>query len=119
MTDPTDFERAFTLLAVVTDAPGCKARLTELQKQIAAAAKAQAQLDGDRDAHDRAAATAEADMIAREAAVRKREVDVSIAERDLFAREQALIAKLNESRPPRYPFDPNLSGTITREPTDA
>jgi hypothetical protein len=36
-------------------------------------------------------------MIAREAAVRKREVDVAIHERNLAAREQALIAKLNES----------------------
>jgi hypothetical protein len=52
MTDTTDFDRVFALLAVIADASGCKARLSELQKSIEALAKARAKLAADRAAHD-------------------------------------------------------------------
>jgi hypothetical protein len=93
MSDATDFERAFTLLAVVADAPGCKARLAELQNKIAAAAKAQAQLDADRERHDRKLA----ELDAREAAVSERERVVREWEAEAYARGER----------ERYPFDPN------------
>jgi hypothetical protein len=52
----------------------------------------------------------------QEKRIRAREVSVAIAERNLAEREQSLIVKLNESRPPHFPHDPNLFGSITREP---
>jgi hypothetical protein len=94
MTEATDFERAFTLLAVVADPLGCKARLGELQKQIAAAAKAQAKLDADRETH---AATAAA-LEAREAALVTREACAAAAEAEYFKQQPR----------ERYPASPNL-----------
>jgi hypothetical protein len=112
--------RAFTLLAAAVDPKATKARLDNLLLQIDAVVKAQAKLDADRAEHDRAVAFEKASADEHEKRNRAREVSVAIAERNLAEREQALIAKLNESRPPRYPYDPNISGTLTREPyTDA
>jgi hypothetical protein len=126
MTEPSnsnpEFAAVADLIALIVSPKDCAARLAELQKQIATTAKAQAKFDSEKATHDRAASAAEADMIAREQAIRKREVDVAIRERDLAAREQALIAKLNESRPARFEFDPNMGpgamshSGLTREP---
>jgi len=92
MTDP-DFAAVTALIALVTDAPACKARLAELQKQIAAAAKAQAKLDADREVH---AATVAA-LEAREIAVTERERVVTAWEAEACERGQR----------ERFPFDPN------------
>ena len=100
------------LVALLADSKATLKRIDQLQKLESEIAKAQAKLDADRATHDRAVATAEAEMIAREAAVRKREVEVSIHERDLAAREKIIA----DARPPRYPHDPNMFGTLTREP---
>jgi hypothetical protein len=94
MTEATDFERAFTLLAIISDPSGCKARLAELQKQIAAAAKAQAKLDSEREQHDRKAA----ELDAREAALRVREEACAAAEAEYFQQQPR----------ERYPASPNL-----------
>jgi hypothetical protein len=116
MTDPMQNSDAFAavagLIALITDAKGCAKRLAELQQQIDVATKAQSKLDSERVVHDRAVAAAEVEMIARETAVRKREVTVSIAARDLIEREKIVAA----SKPDRYPQDPNFHGSIRQEP---
>jgi hypothetical protein len=120
MSDPPDaFAAVAALIALVADPKACAVRLAELQKQADAAATAQRQLSGARSTHEAAIARAKAAMDEREAAaderekkLRRREVAVGIAERDIAEREKAIAA----SRPPRYPQDPNMFGSIVREP---
>jgi hypothetical protein len=104
------------LIALLADSKATAKRIDELRKLEERTAAAQVKLDGDRAEYARTVAIEKSAADEQEKRIRAREVAVAIAERGLVAREQALIAKLNESRPPRYPYDPNLSGTITREP---
>jgi hypothetical protein len=110
------FEDAFALLAAASDAPGCKARVAELRKQLDAIEKAQAQLDADRAAT--AADKAAADE--REKSLREREAKVTLAERTLAAGQQQLAAD-RRAMAPRPGFDPNFGpgsmgpGGMTRE----
>jgi hypothetical protein len=106
------FSAVTSLIALVTDAKACGKRLDELRKAIEQADAAQADLKAARDEFGRHAAAETAAADAREAKLRAREVAVAIAERDLVRREQAIA----DAKPPRYPHDPNLFGTLTREP---
>ena len=94
MTDEA-FTAVSSLIALVTDAKACGKRLTELQQQIDAAAKAQAQaqLAAERDEFGRHAAAETTAADAREKKLRAREVAVAIAERDLVQREQAIVLR--------------------------
>jgi hypothetical protein len=74
------FERAFTLLAVVADARGCKARLSKLKALEKRTAAALAKLAADSASFDATKAALEA----REAAVRDREERVDAAENELI-----------------------------------
>jgi hypothetical protein len=105
------FEDAFALLAAAADVKGFEARITRLKKLSEQVAADQATLDTARLEHDRKVAADTAELAEREAALRKRQVAVSIAEREVNERAQRFAADL----PPRY-HDPNLFGTITREP---
>jgi chromosome segregation ATPase len=98
------FDDAFAVLAAAADVPGCKARLTELKKQLDAVEKASARLDADLAAHERAVAEATAASDEREQKLRDREVKVAFAERDIAAREKVIA----DARPPRFSDDPNL-----------
>jgi hypothetical protein len=110
---PETFTAVAGLIALITDAKGCAKRLAELQQQIVAAAAAQSQLGAERDEFDRRSAAEKAAADARETKLRAREVAVGIAERDILAREKIIA----DATPPRYPFDPNIFGTLTREPS--
>jgi septal ring factor EnvC (AmiA/AmiB activator) len=111
MTDTTDFDRALTLLAVIADAPGCKARLAELQEQVTAAAKAQAKLEAERAEYDWHVAATKAELHEREQALRSRQV--KLAADEAMLRE---TQKFYADRLPLRPHDANLFGSITREP---
>jgi hypothetical protein len=65
------------LVALLADGKATVKRIDQLQKLESEIAKAQAKLDGDRAAHDRATAAAEAGMIAKEQELRRREVDLA------------------------------------------
>jgi hypothetical protein len=78
MSDPAAYETLSGLVALLADGKATAKRIDELRKLEERTAAAQAKFDAEKAAHDRAAAAAEAEMIAREAAVRKREVDVAI-----------------------------------------
>jgi septal ring factor EnvC (AmiA/AmiB activator) len=97
------FADAFALLAAAADVPGCKARLAELAKQIAAAEKALRKLDADTAEHERKVAADTAELAEREAALRKRQVDVMIRENAMA--ETAKIRGLSDDR---FHLDPNL-----------
>jgi hypothetical protein len=112
MSDTESFTAVASLIALIVDPKACAARLADLQRTIAAAAKAQAELNVERDEFDRRAAAEKAAAVARDTKLRAREAAVEIAERDILARQKNLA----DARPPRYPFDPNISGTLTREP---
>jgi hypothetical protein len=107
---PDTFAAALALLAAAADVPGAKARLADLAKQIAAAEKAQAKLDADREAHARIVAADKAASDERLTKLHDREVKVGIAERDLIAREERVRA----ARPPRFDHDANLGGSLTQ-----
>jgi hypothetical protein len=77
------FERAFTLLAVVAGARGCKARLSKLKRLEERTAAALAKLDADSASFDATKAALEA----REAAVRDREERVDERENDLILKQ--------------------------------
>jgi hypothetical protein len=77
------FTDAFALLAAAADVPGCKARLADLQKQIAAAEKARAKLDAAQVVHDQTAAALEA----REIAVTERERVVAAEEQEYWRQQ--------------------------------
>jgi chromosome segregation ATPase len=96
MTDvsPDAFERAFTLLAVVADARGCKARLGRLKKLEERTAAAQAKLDADSASFE----AIKAELEAREAAVKDREERVDAAEMALLKAQPA----------ERFPLSANL-----------
>jgi hypothetical protein len=55
-----EFAATTALIALVIDAKACAKRLDELQRQIEAAAKAQAKLDADREQHEREVTAAKA-----------------------------------------------------------
>jgi hypothetical protein len=59
---PADFATVTTLLAIVADAKACGKRLRELQKQTAAAARAEASLAPARAAHDAHVARTQAEL---------------------------------------------------------
>jgi putative heme degradation protein len=110
MSDP--FAAVAGLVALITDVKACAKRLDELRATIDAAEKAQAQLAADRAEHERRVAVDTAELAERDGAVRKRHLAATILEREVNERAQRFAADL----PPRYPHDPNLFGTITREP---
>jgi hypothetical protein len=114
MTDhsPETFTAVADLIKLVVDAKACAKRVDELAKLSAETATAQANLETERAAHDRKATADTAELAEREVALRKRQVAVSIAEREVNERAQ----RYADALPPRYPHDPNLFGTITREP---
>lgn len=111
-TSPGIFTAALALLAAAADVPGTKARLAELAKQIAAAERALTKLAADTAEHERKTAAETAAMDEREQELRQRHVAVSIAERAVDERAQ----RYADALPPRYPHDPNIFGTLTREP---
>ena len=116
MGDPSQTSDAFAavtgLIALVTDAKACAKRLDELQRQIEAAAKAQAKLEADREQHERSVAAAKAALDAREAALRKREVEAMIRSNALDDRAARLEADGKPWRPERVE---TLGNGLTRE----
>jgi hypothetical protein len=109
---PDTYAAVAGLIALISDAPACKARLAELQKQIEAATKAQTNLDADRAAHQAEVAAAKATFDARETALRKREVEVLVRSNDLDDR----AARLEESGKPWRPEKVDTLGNgLTRE----
>jgi hypothetical protein len=80
MSDAESFDRVFTLLAVVADARGCKARLSKLKRLEERTAAALAKLEADSASFD----ATKAELDAREAAVRDREDRVDVAEKELI-----------------------------------
>jgi hypothetical protein len=113
MTTDEAFTAVSSLIALVTDAKACGKRLDELRKTIEQAEAAQAKLTADREEFSQRAAAKTAAADEREKRIRAREVAVGIAERDILAREKALA----DAKPPRYPHDPNIFGTLVREPS--
>ena len=65
------------LITLLADSKATVKRLDELRRLSTETAEAQAQLAADREEHDRAVAAAKAALDAREAALRKREVDLA------------------------------------------
>jgi hypothetical protein len=108
MSDAESFDRVFTLLAVVADARGCKARLSKLKKLEERTAAALAKLEADRAAYEAKVAETTADLKAREE---------KTADRLLKAMR---LEKNPPSEPKEYydpfPFDPNF-GPGTRGPS--
>jgi septal ring factor EnvC (AmiA/AmiB activator) len=95
MTDPMQNSDAFAavtgLIALITDPKACAKRLADLQQQLAAAAKAQAKLDADREAYERKVAADKAELAAREQKIAERLYKAMRLERE----------------PPRDPVDPD------------
>jgi hypothetical protein len=114
MSDPSPeaFAAVADLIRLIADPDGCAKRIRELQKLGDQLAKAQTKLATDTAEFERKTAAETAAMDEREAALRKRHVAVSIREREADERAQ----RYADALPPRYPHDPNLFGTITREP---
>jgi hypothetical protein len=76
---PADaFVTLTTLLAIVADAKACGSRLRELQKQTAAAARAEASLAATRAAHDAYLARTQAELDKRQAKIDQREEELSV-----------------------------------------
>jgi hypothetical protein len=106
------FDDAFALLAAAADVKGFEARIMRLKKLSEQVAAEQAKLDADRAAHARKLEADTAEMDEREQKLRARHLAVSIAEREVNEARERYAAAL----PPRYPHDPNIFGTLTREP---
>jgi hypothetical protein len=115
-TSPDSYATLTGLIALLADSKASAKRIDELRKLEERTAAAQVKLDGDRAEYARTMAIEKSAADEQEKRIRAREVSVAIAERNLAEREQSLIVKLNESRPPHFPHDPNLFGSITREP---
>ena len=105
------------LIALITDAPACRARILQLQKQADDARDLQARLAAERIAHDVKVAADLADLQARETRVRKREAEQyqkEIAERDaaeIRARGPGFDPLARLRRPGEFPE----GSSITRE----
>jgi hypothetical protein len=99
------------LIRLATDPKGCARRVAELKREQAAAAKAKTELAADRAAHDQRVAAEIASLEQRETALRKRQVDVKIAEGDVSAR----LKIINDAKPSRYD-EREFPGTLVREP---
>jgi hypothetical protein len=114
MTDPSPeaFAAVTGLIALITDAKACGKRLADLQAQMGTVTVSQAKLETERAEHDKKVAAETAEFAEREAAVRKREVAVAFAERDVNERAQRFAAE----QPDRYPPSPNFFGSIRQEP---
>jgi hypothetical protein len=106
------FAAVADLIRLIADPDGCAKRMTELRKLGEQVAKSQAKLETERAAHDRKAAADTAELAEREVVLRKRQVAVSIAEREVNERAQRYAAE----QPERYPPDPNFFGSIRQEP---
>ena len=65
------------MVALLADPKATAKRLDELRLLIEQSKKARAKLEADRAVHDRSVAAAEAEMIAKEQALRRREVDLA------------------------------------------
>jgi hypothetical protein len=92
--DPTetDFARLFSLLELTINPAAFKMKLEELKDAMIASEKASAELSRERTAHEARAQKQTAELVAREAAVREREVAVFIAE----GRQKDAWARLNQ-----------------------
>jgi hypothetical protein len=114
MTDasPEAFAAVADLIRLIADPDGCAKRMTELRKLGDQIAKAQSKLETDRAEHNKKVAADAAELAEREAALRKREVAVAFAERDVNERAQRFAA----DQPERYPPNPNFFGSIRQEP---
>jgi uncharacterized membrane protein YccC len=75
------------LIALITDAPACKARLFELQKLETEVVLAQGKLAADRERHAAEVAKAKAELAEREKLLRAREVALAGREGLLHHRE--------------------------------
>jgi hypothetical protein len=101
MTDTADFDRVFALLAIIADAPGCKARLAELQKSIEKATAAQTKVDNDRASHERTTAADKASTAEREKMLRDRAVAVAIKERNPWPSKSVTSLRVRRRSPMR------------------
>jgi hypothetical protein len=90
MTDAPEFAAVAGLIALVTDAKACAKRFDELRSLSDQIAKSQAKLDSARAEHDRAAAAAQADILAREQKLRQREQEL-LGRESMLRHSQAII----------------------------
>jgi hypothetical protein len=112
MTDPEAFAVVGDLIRLIADPDAHAKRMTDLRKLGDQVAKGQARLETERAEHDKKVAADTAGLAEREAAVRKREVAVAFAEREVNERAQRFAAE----QPDRYPPSPNFFGSIRQEP---
>jgi hypothetical protein len=101
---PETFAAVTDLIRLIADPDGCAKRVRDLQKLGDQVAKAQARLETERAAHDQKVMADTAAMDEREQKLRDRHLALSIAERDLAAREKVIA----DARPPRFAGDPKL-----------
>jgi hypothetical protein len=105
MSEPPEFAVVVSLLALVSDAPGCGKRLAELRQALEKTEAATAKLATDREQHATAVAAAKAEHNARAAALVKRETDL-VSREGMCAHQSQLIAKWKAAH--SFPNDPNL-----------
>jgi hypothetical protein len=111
---PATFDAVLTLLKTISDAPACKARTLELQRQTDALAAAQTKLSAEVSAVTRRSG----ELDTRSEQLDRREADIRRRETAVFVREGQLeeTAKLRG-----VPFDPKAAqpfgpgGGMTRE----
>jgi hypothetical protein len=104
--NPDAFAAVADLIGLISDPKACAKRMAELQVTIAAADRAQAQLEAARIANERAFAVSTADLDRRRAKIIADEVELRLR-RDAFDQREASSAE-------RFPHDPNFApGTIS------
>jgi hypothetical protein len=107
------FTDAMVILAAAADAAGCKARLTELKKQMAVVETAEAQLASDRAAHEAAVKVRKSELDKRQARLTEGEVELNLRRRALADSEARREAGFSSAQD--YPVDPNF-GPGTQHP---
>jgi hypothetical protein len=102
------------LLALATDPAACRSRLAKLQKLLEQTAAAEQRLTERTARHDEKVARDHEAVTEREQKVRKREIDIHAREAKLAA-DQQILERVKADLRSRH-HDPNLFGTLTKEP---
>jgi hypothetical protein len=118
-TAPSDatFDLVRNLITVLAHRPKSTRLLNELGRKIADAKAAEAKLAAERDAFEQASSKTRAELDERAARLRLKEISIYDREARLAA-DQQIVEQMKATLRERH-RDPNLFGTITREPEAA
>src|ERR1700730_15575511 len=111
---PDNWATVRDLIALATNPSATRARLEKLQKAIDKAVEAEQRLTERTARHDEKVARDREELEERSQKVRKREVDIHAREAKLAA-DQQILERVKADLRARH-HDPNLFGTLSREP---